>query len=156
VSVDTKAGMSKQDDDDKRSYGMRSVAALVPKIARPVFQKRSPASAQLIADWDQLVGPELAEVSYAKRFAAGTLTIACTGVVALELQHRADMMIARINGGLGRALVDRIKFVQEQPKAPPPVVKRSHRGVVMLQIADFPPGPLRDALEALGDIIREG
>ena len=62
--------MSKQDDDDKRSYGMRSVAALVPKIARPVFQKRSPASAQLLADWDEIVGPELASVTYAKRFAA--------------------------------------------------------------------------------------
>ena len=146
--------MGKADEDDKRSYGMRPLAALVPQIARPVFQKRSPASAQLLADWDEIVGPELAAVSYAKRFAAGTLTIACTGVVALELQHRVEPLRQRINSALGRVLVDRIKFVQEAPRTPPPAaVKPAVRDRVSLATAGLPEGPLRDALEALGTAV---
>jgi len=147
--------MGKADEDDKRSYGMRSVAALVPQIARPVFQKRAPASAQLLADWDEIAGPELAAVSYAKRFAAGTLTIACTGVVALELQHRVELLRGRINGALGRVLVDRIKFVQEAPRTLPlatstPMVQNR----VSLAGAGLPDGPLRDALESLGTAVK--
>jgi len=133
---------------------MRSVAALVPRIARPVFQKRSPASAQLLADWDEIVGPELASVTYAKRFAAGTLTIACTGVVALELQHRVELLRGRINGALGRMLVDRIKFVQEAARvSPAAVVKPAVRERVSLATAGLPEGPLRAALEALGTAV---
>ena len=146
--------MGKADDDGKRSYAMRSAASLVPRIARPVFLKRSPASAQLLADWDEIVGPELAAVSYAKRFAAGTLTIACTGVVALELQHRVEPLRQRINSALGRVLVDRIKFVQEAPRTPPPAaVKPAVRDRVSLATAGLPEGPLRDALEALGTAV---
>jgi len=146
--------MGKADDDGKRSYAMRSAASLVPQIARPVFQKRSPASAQLLADWDEIVGPELAAVSYAKRFAAGTLTIACTGVVALELQHRVEPLRQRINSALGRVLVDRSKFVQEAPRTPPPAaVKPAVRDRVSLATAGLPEGPLRDALEALGTAV---
>jgi len=147
----TKPGMAKPEDADKRSYGMRSVSALVPKIARPVFQKRAPASAQLLADWDSIVGPELAAVSYAKRFAAGTLTIACTGVVALELQHRADLLRARINGALGRTLVERLRFAQEAPRAAATApVRIAAKEPLSLAGSGLPSGPLRDALEALG------
>ena len=143
-----------EDDDKRRSYGPRSLAALVPQIARPVFQKRSPASAQLLSDWAEIVGPELAAVSYAKRFSAGTLTIACVGVVALELQHRVEMLRGRINGALGRVLVDRIKFVQEAPRVAPAVVaKAAVREKVSLATAGLPEGPLRDALEALGTAV---
>ena len=143
--------MSKADAGDKRSYVPRSMASLVPQIARPVFQKRSPASAQLLSDWADIVGPELGAVTYAKRFSAGTLTIACTGVVALELQHRADLLRGRINGALGRLLVDRIKFVQEAPRvALPPPVKPAVKQRVTLATHGIPEGPLRDALEALG------
>jgi len=134
---------------------MRSVAALVPQIARPVFQKRAPASAQLLADWDEIVGPELAEVSYAKRFSAGTLTIACTGVVALELQHRVELLRGRINGALGRVLVERIKFVQEAPRpSPVAALKPAAEAQFSLAGAGLPEGPLRSALEALGAAIK--
>ena len=34
--------------------------ALVPALVRPAFRKRSPAAAQVMADWDQIVGPALA------------------------------------------------------------------------------------------------
>lgn len=149
--------MAKPDDDDKRSHGMRSLGVLVPRIARPVFQKRAPASAQLLSDWAEIVGPELAAISYAKRFSAGTLTIGCTGVVALELQHRAELLRQRINGALGRVLVDRIKFVQESPPASPPAVLPATVGArVSLATTGLAPGPLRDALEALGKAVLSG
>ncbi len=142
--------------EDKRSYTARPLSSLVPQIARPVFQKKSPASAQLLSDWAEIVGPELAAVSYAKRFSAGTLTIACTGIVALELQHQAEMLRSRINGALGRVLVERVKFVQEAARTARVVrpARRARAGVVKIT-GDLPEGPLREALERLGAAITE-
>ncbi len=142
--------------EDKRSYTARPLSSLVPQIARPVFQKKSPASAQLLSDWAEIVGPELAAVSYAKRFSAGALTIACTGIVALELQHQAEMLRSRINGALGRVLVERVKFVQEAARTARVVrpARRARAGVVKIT-GDLPEGPLREALERLGAAITE-
>ncbi|MCS6930802.1 MAG: DUF721 domain-containing protein, partial [Acetobacteraceae bacterium] len=98
-----------------RGQGFRPLAALVPRLVRPVFRKRSPAGAQIMADWPELVGPALAAVTEPERFSAGTLTIACAGPVALELQHLAPQLIERINAGLGRAAVERLRFRQRAP-----------------------------------------
>jgi hypothetical protein len=142
-------------------YGPRPVGALVPAIARPAFRRRAPAAAQVLADWPAIVGPALAGVTMPRRLTGGTLTIACDGPVAMELQHLADAVIARINvtvGGQsgGRPLVERLRFVQEAlprpaaspPKPPPRAVAAAARAV-----ADLPPGPLRDALQALGEAV---
>ena len=140
--------------DDKRSYAALPLSALVPQVARPVFAKRSPASAQLLADWEQIVGPELGAATYAKRFSMGNLTIACTGVMALELQHRAEMLRARINGALGRVLVERIKFVQEAPRKTG-VARKKRVAAAPPPEVDLPEGPLRDALMRLGQRLAE-
>lgn len=129
------------------------LGALMPRLTRPAFRKRSPAGAQVMADWPQVVGPALAAVTSPLRLSAGTLTLACGGPVAMELQHLAPELIARINGHLGRVAVERLRFVQVAPPAgarvaappsetplPPPVQDR---------LAGLPEGELRDALEKL-------
>ena len=137
--------------DQCHVYGPRSMASLLPAITRPALRQRNAASAQLIADWELIVGPALAEVTLPRRLAAGTLTLACSGPTALELQHQSQMLVGRINVHYGRLLVDRLRFIQDDsaiarparpratPAAPEPVV-----------IPDMPEGPLRDALAALG------
>jgi hypothetical protein len=139
-------------DDVRHIYGPRPVGALVPRLVRAAFRKRSPATAQVIADWEAIVGPMLAEVTTPRRLAAGTLTLACAGPVALELQHLAPALIERINAQLGRAVVERLRFVQD-PRPPPlraspspPVANEAAERAV----ARVPEGPLRDALLALG------
>lgn len=104
-----------------------------------------------MTDWADIVGPHLAAMTVPRRLSAGTLTVACSGPVAMELQHLAPTVIARINTTCGQGVVSRLKMVQDmtvQPRpqvppqrpAPPPPVR----------IDDMPDGPLKDALERLG------
>ncbi len=125
----------------------------MPRLARPAFKRRSPAGAQLMADWPLVVGPKLAAVTAPLRLSAGTLTLACAGPVAMELQHLAPELVARINAHLGRATVERLRFVQQAlpgprpaPAPPPPAPLPAP---VAARIAELPEGELREALETL-------
>ena len=144
-------------------YGPRAVAALLPGVTRPAFRRRSPAGAQIMADWPAIVGPALAAVSAPRGLSSGTLTIACSGPIALELAHLADELRGRINGHLGREAVRRLRFVQTSPLPPsghpaaapypaaPPDPAACARAESVL--GDLPPGPVRDALAALGALV---
>jgi hypothetical protein len=112
--------MTSRSDDDKAWRGPRTVSALVPGIVRPAFKRRAPAAAQVMADWDAIVGPAIAAVTQPKRLSAGTLTIACAGPIAMELQHLAGPLIERINGAIGRVVVERLRFTQDHGAPPPP------------------------------------
>ncbi len=104
--------------------GPRPVAALLPQITRPAFRKRSPAAAQLIADWAAIVGPVVAAQTLPRGISAGTLTIACSGPVAMELQYLAPQLIGRINTAMGQGLVQKLRFVQAALKPPAPRMAR--------------------------------
>ena len=137
--------------DQRHVYGPRTLSSLLPAITRPALRQRNAASAQLIADWEAVVGPELAALTLPRRLSAGTLTLACAGPVALELQHQSQVLIGRINTHFGRLLVDRLRFVQDDgalaKRAPAPPRPAAAEPVT---IPDMPEGPLRDALAALG------
>ena len=86
---------------------------------------------------------------------AGSLTIACSGPIAMELSHLAPELVARINGGLGRVAVERLRFVQTaqpaasggKPALPPRPVALPAR--VATALDSLPTGDLREALERL-------
>ena len=98
--------------DERFVYGPRPVGALMPRLTRAAFRRRSPATAQVMADWPAIVGPAIATVTTPRRLAAGSLTIACAGPIAMELQHLAGEVIARINAHLGSQAVATLRFVQ--------------------------------------------
>lgn len=140
---------------DRFVGGPRLVGALVPALVRPAFRKRSPAAAQIMTDWTAIVGPALAAVTAPRRLTGDTLTLACAGPVAMELQHMAGELIARINGHLGKPAVTRLRFVQEAlpvplPSPPPPAPDEAPG-----PIAGLPPGALNDALARLGQAVRK-
>ncbi len=151
--------MTKAPDDDKRHiYGPRAVSALLPALVRPAFRKRNPAAAQVVADWEAIVGPALAAVSTPRKLFGGTLAIGCAGPMALELQHLSDVLIARINGHLGRIAVSRLRFVQDPPQ-PVAIVPRPPKQALLAAreaVAGLPEGPLREALEKLGRVVLAG
>ena len=151
MADDTKRGMA---SDSRHVYGPRPVGALMPGLTRPTFRRRAPAAAQVMADWPAIVGPALAAVTTPRRLQSGILTLACAGPVAMELQHLADELLARINRHLGSQTVTRLRFVQDAlppiPQPAPPVPSEDTVFAAEKAVSAIPPGPLREALAALG------
>jgi hypothetical protein len=129
------------------------IGTIMPAVTRPAFRRRSPAAAQVLADWAAIVGPALAGITTPLRLSAGTLTLACAGPVAMELQHLAPEVIGRINGHLGRVVVERLRFVQRTAAAraaPAPAAPTAPLpDAVQDRLAALPEGELRQALENL-------
>jgi hypothetical protein len=146
--------MAKDSDDQRFVFGPRPLGALMPRLTRPVFRKKSPAGALLMADWAEVVGPSLAAATTPRRLSAGSLTIACAGPVAMELTHLAPQLIARINAHLGRQAVERLRFVQQTagpaPARPRPAPDAPLPAPVEAAVAGIPGEELREALAKLG------
>lgn len=140
---------------NRHPYGPRPIGALVPTVARAAFRKHSPAAAQVMADWAAIVGPALAALTAPRRLAAGTLTLACSGPIALELQHLSGPLIERINGHLGRILITRLRFVQDAGLPTPPPLPRRRAPLAPVEVPGMAAGPLRDALAALGAAVKQ-
>lgn len=136
-------------------YGPRPVSALVPSLTRAAFKQRAPAAAQVLTDWQAIVGPALAAVTAPRRIQGGTLVIACGGPIATELQHLSAELVARINAALGRKAVERLRFVQDlaagrpapPPKRPPSPAACAEIDAAVTGVAD---DDLRAALARLG------
>jgi hypothetical protein len=138
----------------RRDLGLRPLNALLPRLTRPAFKRRSPAAAHLMSDWPDIVGPILAAQTMPQRLSGGTLTLGCAGPVAMELQHLTPQLIAKINGALGQVVVERLRFVQVvMPAAPrraarPAAVSLPEPVDARIRQVDDP--ELRAVLERLG------
>jgi hypothetical protein len=153
VALETeKKRVSRQQDvpvpEVRRNYAPRGIAALLAPVVRPVFRKRAPAAAQLLADWRQLAGAELYARTTPLKFAGGTLTLGCTGPTAMELQMAESQIIERLNVALGQKMVERLRFTQHTPGIPAPPPARLAPAAIEPP-ADLPDGPLGEALAAL-------
>ncbi len=140
-------------DAPRHVYGPRLVGMLVPGITRAAFKKRSPAGAQVLADWADIAGPDLAARTTPRRLIGGTLTLACSGPVATELQHYSNELIERVNRHMGRILVERLRFVQDPAPPVPALQPPPRRAAAAVALPGIPQGPLRDALSALGQVV---
>ncbi len=137
-------------------YGPRPLGAVVPAVAKPVFRKHHPASAQILLDWDVIVGPRVAAMTVPRRLDRGVLTIACSGPAAMDLHYVGVELINRINTHLGGQPVHSLRFTQagmprkpiRTPSAPPEAVLEAEAAVAAL-----PEGELRSALAALGRVV---
>ncbi|MBB2165485.1 DUF721 domain-containing protein [Gluconacetobacter sp. 1b LMG 1731] len=150
-----RVGITAPPPEPRRALTMRSLGALIPTVARPAFRRHPAALAQVMTDWAEIVGPDLARCTVPRRLSAGVLTLGCAGPVAMELQHLAPELIARVNRSCGHGTVRSLKLVQDMvvggappprpvPRDPPPPVP----------IPDMQDGPLKEALAALGARIR--
>ena len=113
-----KRDVGERNDTARNVFGPRPVGNLVPALTRPAFRRRSPATTQILTDWATIVGPALAAVTIPRRLTGTSLTLACAGPIAMELQHMSSELAARINGHLGRVVVERFRFVQEALPVP--------------------------------------
>ena len=97
----------------------RSLAQLVPKLARAVMGKRGFAEAGLLSDWQAVVGADIAAKALPERLdfprgerRDGTLHLSVTGAWALALQHLEPQLVERINSYFGYPAVARLKLHQ--------------------------------------------
>jgi len=141
--------------EDIRSFAMRPLGGIIPRVTRAGFRRRSPAAAQIMLDWMDIMGPVLGPRTVPQKLSAGTLTIGCQGPVAMELQHLSTQLIERLNTHLGlsgeRAPIQRLRFVpmpmlSTLPRAP----KRPAALPPPPALPEIEPGPLHDALARLG------
>lgn len=149
----TQAGMTKA---ARHVHGPRPVSAVLPSLTRAAF-RRGNVGTRILLDWSVIVGPALAAMTEPRRFAQGTLTIACSGPVAMELQYMASEVMDRVNAYLGSRAVTALRFTQvhaarTEPPRPIPPARRAPEAA-RKAVADLPEGPLRDALEALGSAV---
>ncbi len=158
----TKPGMAAQDgqvNGPPRAVwrdGPRGIAALLPAITRPAFRKHNAASAQILADWEIIVGPKVASMTVPRRLDRGVLTIGCAGPVAMTLHYEGVALISRINTHLGGQPVHTLRFTQAgMPRNPPSAPARPPEAIQEAEAAvgDFPDGELRSALASLGRVV---
>jgi hypothetical protein len=146
------------DSEERHVYGPRPVGVLLSRVTRPAFRRRAPATAQVLADWTEIIGPAIAAVTTPRRLASGTLTIACAGPIAMELQHLANEVMARINAHLGIQAVTALRFVQtlgdvSRLSSATPPADPTRLAEVEASLAGVPEGALRSALAALGHAV---
>ncbi len=93
-----------------------SMAPLVKKILGP----RGLAEIEILENWEKIIGPELARFSCPQKIdfskdsrCEGTLHLmAASGAYALEIQHKTELILERINTFFGYRAVSALKIIQ--------------------------------------------
>lgn len=149
----------------------RSVGAFMPKLTRTAFEKFGFSTAQLLTDWAQIVGPQLAATTSPDRIkwprapgqdagdregsgprAGATLHLRVDPSRALDVQYKASLIIDRINGYFGYRAVADIRIVQAVTAGGPhPIAPRPPAVPVVPEpaIAAITDSGLRAALERM-------
>jgi hypothetical protein len=113
---------------EREQRGFRAVGVAVSKLTVPIVARRGGGVlVRLKAEWAAVVGPDWAEVSWPATLGRdGVLKLRAAPGAALELQHRAPLIIERINLFFGRAVVTRLALVQ----GPLPLASRFGRTMI--------------------------
>ncbi|MGH7029603.1 MAG: DUF721 domain-containing protein [Stellaceae bacterium] len=143
----------------ERRPGFRAVGIAVSKLARPVVGRRGGGIlVRLKADWPSIIGADWAAQAWPAALGRdGALKLRTAPAAALELQHRAPLLIERINLYFGRSAVSRLVLVQGSPpySAPPSVsplcpLAAGDAEALDRRLADVADPELRAALGRLG------
>ena len=100
--------------EGERRSGLRPAGEAASRIAAPIVARGGGGVlARLKAEWSAVVGAELAAQTWPEKLGRdGALKLRVAPGFALDLQHRASLLIDRINIFFGRAAVTRLVLVQ--------------------------------------------
>jgi hypothetical protein len=161
----TGSGSGSERRRELRAVGFRAVGAAASKLATPIIAKRGGGIlVRLKAEWGVIIGPDWAAVTWPTALGRdGILKLRTASASALEVQHRAPLLIERINLFFGRQVITRLALVQGPlPLASPPagpLIRALAPGEAraldqrLVEIAD---PELRDALARLGRAVIGG
>ncbi len=155
----SKTSLAPADGGSERRPGFRAAGASLPKIVGPIVARHGRGLlVRLKSEWASIVGPELAASTWPEALARdGALRLRVAPVKALELQHRAPLVIERINLFFGRDAVTRLTLMQgplPQPaparRAPADPLGPHETAALDRQLAEIADPDLRGALARLG------
>jgi hypothetical protein len=111
---DDKTSLAVPTHESERKSGFRAVGVAVSKLAAPIVAKRGGGTlVRLKSEWVAIIGSDLAAMTWPVALGRdGVLKLRTASMVALELQHRAPLVIERINLFFGRCIVTRLALVQ--------------------------------------------
>ena len=149
---------------------METLAKHFRAITKAAFARYGFAEADVVANWEAIVGEALAAHSAPERIRwprgageeaqkqGGTLVIRAAPGRALELQYEASRIISRINSFFGYSAVVSIKVMQAQdmPQGRRPAPPLPEKPVCEQELASLEESPLKSALERLGRGVARG
>ncbi len=144
---------------------MRAAGIAVARVAAPIVARRGGGVlGRLKAEWAAVVGAELAALTWPESLGRdGALKLRVASHLAVELQHRAPLVIERINLFFGRAVVARLVLVQGPlPLAAPPatampmLLSAEEAAALDIRLNDVADPELRAALAGLGRLVLAG
>jgi len=143
---------------------METLSKHFREITKAAFARHGFAQGDVVANWDAIVGEDLAAVSAPDRIRwprgageeaqkqGGTLVVRAAPGRALELQYEASRIISRINSFFGYGAVAQIKVMQAvelgKPRPKPPAL--AEKTVCEQEVEKVEDTSLRAALERLG------
>ena len=145
--------------EDERRPGLRAVGPAVSRLAGPIVARHGGGIlARLKSEWPAIVGTETAVVTWPQALSRdGALKLRVASATALELQHRAPLLIEQLNLYLGRPGISRIALVQgplplapTRAQAKPLPIDKSVAEAIESRVAEIPDPELRAALTRLG------
>ena len=153
---------AEREHPEREHRGFRAVGVAVSKVTVPIVARRGGGIlVRLKAEWPAIVGADWAEVSWPTALGRdGVLKLRAASFAALELQHRAPLIIERINLFFGRAIVTRLTLLQGPlPLASGagrpviPALSESEVKVLDQRLSDIADPDLRAALAQLGTAV---
>jgi len=148
-----------------RQWGMRAAGIAALGVAAPIVARHGGGVlGRLKAEWPAVVGAELAALTWPEALGRdGALKLRVASNLALELQHRAPLVIERINLFFGRAAVARLVLVQgplplpaPPPKGMPAPLAAEEAKALDTRLGDIADPELRAALAGLGRLVLAG
>jgi hypothetical protein len=148
--------------EGERRPGMRAAGVAAARIAGPIVARRGGGMlSRLKAEWGAVAGAEFAAATWPEALGRdGALKLRVEPSQALELQHRAPLLIERINGFFGRGVVARLVLVQARRvgasrvmPAPPEPLGASEAKALDARLGDIADPELRAALSGLGRLV---
>jgi hypothetical protein len=175
MSDDKQDGEKAKPRGPATTYDLKSVAGIALKAVRPVLGRQGLAETELLARWDSIAGPQLADhalpikVIPAKRgegkeVGGGVLHLKVdSGPSAMLISYMEPQIIERLNAYFGWKAIERLKLIQGPLPDKPSRKLPAHRKLTaeeegklaaMLESVDDP--ELRATLLNLGRAVMGG
>jgi len=142
---------------------MRAAGVAASRIAAPIVARSGGGvMSRLKAEWGAVAGADFAAISWPEALGRdGALKLRVEPGQALELQHRAPLLMERINGFFGRGVVARLVLLQARRVGTSPAAMPAHleplgaaeAKVLDTRLGDIADPELRAALSRLGRLV---